>query len=262
MNSESYNNSNQIQTLISKHEISADYANRLQYLYGFKTVFIFDDSGSMNCELDDSPLNKPSLPRATRWNELEYFASISLEVANLFDTNGCDVYFLNHQPPIKNIKSVPDFLNYFRQIRPGGYTPLTKTLNQVLLDNANIVSYEKKLLIIIVTDGEPTDQSGKIDIDGFYKCLLSRKPKDRIFTNIIACTDEEESIDYLNKWDRSLPNLDVVDDFRSEKKQVQKVKGSKFRFTFGDYVVKCLLGSVDKTLDKCDENTKEKCLIS
>ncbi|RMZ97569.1 von willebrand factor [Brachionus plicatilis] len=262
MNTANYHDSSLVQNLISKHEISVDYANRLQYLYGFKTVFIFDDSGSMNSELDDSPLNKTSSQRATRWNELEYFASISLEIANLFDPNGCDVYFLNHQPPIKNIKSVPDFLNYFRQFRPGGYTPLTKTLNQVLNDNAQIVSYEKKLLVIIVTDGEPTDQSGKIDIDGFHKCLLSRKPKDRIFTNIIACTDEQESIDYLNKWDKSIPNLDVVDDFRSEKKQILKAKGSKFRFSYGDYVVKCLLGSVDKTLDKCDETSKEKCTLS
>lgn len=261
MNSRNNYDSNLIQNLITKYEINVDYANRLQYLYGFKIVFILDDSGSMNSELDDSPLNKSSSERVTRWNELEYFASISLEIANFFDSNGCDVYFLNNQPPIKNIKNTQEFLNYFRQIKPRGYTPLTKTLNQVLLDNANIVSYEKKLLIIIVTDGEPTDQTGEIDIEGFKKCLLSRKPKERIFTNIIACTDEEESINYLNKWDKSIFNLDVVDDFRTEKKQVQKIKGPQFRFNYGDYVVKCLLGSVDKTLDDCDEEKKEKCRI-
>ncbi|CAF1074956.1 unnamed protein product [Brachionus calyciflorus] len=262
MNSQNFQNAPILQNLIHKHEISHDYANRLQYLYGYKTVFIFDDSGSMNSELDDSPLNKNQSQRATRWNELEYFASISLEIANLFDPNGCDVYFLNHQPPIKNIKNVGEFLNYFRQIRPGGYTPLTRTLDQVLKDNANLVGYEKKLLIVIVTDGEPTDASGKIDINGFKKCLLSRKPKDRIFTSIIACTDEDESIEYLNKWDREMYNLDVVDDFRSEKKQIQKVKGSKFSFSYGDYVVKCLLGSIDKSLDKCDEKSDKECIIS
>lgn len=261
MNNLNNHDSNLIQNLITKYEMNVDFANRLQYLYGFKIVFILDDSGSMNSELDDSPLNNPLSQRVTRWNELEYFASIALEIANFFDQNGCDVYFLNNQPPIKNIKNIPDFLNNFRQIKPGGYTPLTKTLNQVLLDNANIVCYEKKLLIIIVTDGEPTDQTGKIDIEGFYKCLLSRKPKDRIFTNIIACTDEEKSIDYLNKWDKIIFNLDVVDDFRTEKKQIEKIKGPNFRFNYGDYVVKCLLGSVDKTLDNFDEAKKDKCKI-
>lgn len=68
-------------------------------LEGFKIVFIFDDSSSMNSHLGDSPLlSKQS--RVTRWNELEYFASIALELANCFDKSGCDVYFLNKQPPV------------------------------------------------------------------------------------------------------------------------------------------------------------------
>ncbi len=34
--------------LVDKHEISLDFSQRLQQLQGFKVVFIFDDSGSMN----------------------------------------------------------------------------------------------------------------------------------------------------------------------------------------------------------------------
>ncbi len=34
--------------LVEKHEISLDFSQRLQLLQGFKVVFIFDDSGSMN----------------------------------------------------------------------------------------------------------------------------------------------------------------------------------------------------------------------
>ena len=37
--------------IITKHEINNDFANRLQQLQGFKVVFIFDDSGSMNTVL-------------------------------------------------------------------------------------------------------------------------------------------------------------------------------------------------------------------
>ncbi len=43
--------------IIRKHEINDDFANRLQQLQGFKVVFVFDDSGSMNTVLQDSPLN-------------------------------------------------------------------------------------------------------------------------------------------------------------------------------------------------------------
>ena len=82
--------------IIQKHEISSDFANRLQQLQGFKVVFIFDDSGSMNTVLQDSPLNNSSnLFKATRWDELQYFSNIAIEIASLFDPEGCSVYYLN-----------------------------------------------------------------------------------------------------------------------------------------------------------------------
>lgn len=43
--------------IINKHEISTFFSSKLQKLSQFKTVFIFDDSGSMNSVLEDSPLN-------------------------------------------------------------------------------------------------------------------------------------------------------------------------------------------------------------
>jgi hypothetical protein len=42
---------------------------------------------------------------------------------------------------------------------------------------------------------------------------MNRHPIDRIFVTIVACTDEDHSIEYLNKWDRMIKHLDVVDDY-------------------------------------------------
>jgi hypothetical protein len=79
----------------------------------------------------------------------------------------------------------------------------------------------------------------------------------------VACTDDDEAVSYLNKWDRELDNLDVVDDYRSERKEVKAAQGSSFPFSFGDYVVKSLIGSIDPTLDNLDEKKKrkKKCVI-
>ena len=75
--------------IVDKYEISLDFSQRLQQLQGFKIVFIFDDSGSMNAPVMDSPLNNSnSLLKATRWDELQYFAKISLEIATLFNPEG------------------------------------------------------------------------------------------------------------------------------------------------------------------------------
>jgi hypothetical protein len=39
---------------------------------------------------------------------------------------------------------------------------------------------------------------------------------------------------YLNGWDKDIVNLDVVDDYKSEKQEILKVQGKSFPFSFGD----------------------------
>ena len=41
-------------------------------------------------------------------------------------------------------------------------------------------------------------------------------------------------MEYLNDWDQKIPNLDVVDDYRTEKKQILACQGRDFPFSFGD----------------------------
>ena len=62
-----------------------------------------------------------------------------------------------------------------------------------------------------------------------------------------------DAMSYLNNWDRTIPRLDVVDDFRNERAQIVRAQGQHFRFSFGDYIVKSLVGSIDQQLDKLDE---------
>lgn len=47
---------------------------------------------------------------------------------------------------------------------------------------------------------------------------------------------DEISLDfsYLNHWDKRLPHLDVADDYRSERREILKVQGKNFPFSFGD----------------------------
>ena len=47
----------QLRDIVNRHEISSFFAGKLQKLKSFKIVFVFDDSGSMNTTLEESPLN-------------------------------------------------------------------------------------------------------------------------------------------------------------------------------------------------------------
>lgn len=241
--------------IILKYEISRFFSDKLQMLNMFKIVFIFDDSGSMNATLSDSPLNT-GLMKATRWDELQYFSKISIEIASIFNQNGTDVYFLN-RPMARNIRYTDQLLPYF-QNKPSGYTPISKVLRTVLAENDPRVLSECKLLTIIVTDGEPTDENGRVDIQTFKQVLQSRNST--TFTTIVSCTDEDNTMNYLNNWDRTIPRLDVVDDFRNERLEILKNRGRNFPFSFGDYVIKSMIGSIDPSMDNMDEpNSKQAC---
>lgn len=61
----------------------------------------------------------------------------------------------------------------------------------------------------------------------------------------LACTDEPEALDYLNNWDKTMDNVDVVDDYRSELAQIREKRGPNVKFSFGDYLIKALIGSID-----------------
>jgi hypothetical protein len=152
---------------------------------------------------------------------------------------------------LRNINNSAELIPSF-STRPNGFTPLARILNQVLAENNQNVLNERKLLIIIATDGEPTDDNGKVNIREFKKSLLSRNQ--RTYTTVVVCTDDDDSIAYLDKWDKNIKFLDVVDDYRNERDQIKKRMGKRFRFSFGDYVVKSLVGSVDPELDKLDED--------
>lgn len=159
----------------------------------------------------------------------------------------------------KNVRCPEDLIPHMATA-PNGYTPLSRVLASVLSNNSPSSLGEKKLLVIIVTDGEPTDDNGKADISGFKAVLKSRAKS--VYTTVVSCTDEADTMSYLNNWDRAMPRLDVVDDYKSEKNEVLRVQGRSFRFTFGDYVVKSLLGSIDPSLDNLDEHKlSRKCVV-
>jgi hypothetical protein len=133
---------------------------------------------------------------------------------------------------------------------PGGFTPLSRTLRAVFGNTQQALAEGKKLLIIIATDGQPTDDSGNVQINEFFS-LLANKPRG-VFVQIMACTDDEGAVQYLNAADENIPLLDVSDDFHSERREILRAQGAGFHFTVGDYVVKALLGPVDAYFDGLD----------
>lgn len=249
---------------VEEYEISEKYAKKLRQLESYDIVFICDDSGSMKSPVT-TPNTKSTDVLPTRWTEMQNIVKIVTKLSIILDDNGIDVYMLNRNP-MYNVQSENQLNDIFKD-KPKGCTPILKTLRQVIKEKSKSLA-EKNLLIIIATDGEPTDVNGEvIDKYGVSEteklfCFLrdERKPAHKIHTTILACTDDNKTMEYLENWDQNLENFDVVDDYYSERERIQNEKGKNYRFSFGDYIVKILLGSIDPELDNLDgsEIYKEK----
>lgn len=236
-------------------------------------MLLCDDSGSMQRQCLDGTGKSALDPYGklpTRWSELCKYVTIAVELATCFDDDGVDVRFLNRAGKM-GVKSAQEVQGLFVE-PPKGYTPITSALQKIIQDYSRSLS-ERKLLVVLATDGEPTTTTGYIDKVSFYNVV--RGMPTGMYLSILACTDDYDSVAYLDDIDTTLPRVDVCDDYPSELQQIHKVQGKSFSFSFGSYVVKTLLGSVDSYFDNLDEpqrnvtttmkrqkkKNKEKCIV-
>lgn len=206
------------------------------------------------------------------------------------DRDGLDLYFLN-RATMHHVTSSQQLHQVFAAPATG-LTPITPVLKHVLQEK-KAVAMEKKMLVIIATDGAPTNPAGEIDTAALKHVLVSERNVDKVFVTFLACTDDDSTIGYLNEWDSKIVHLDVCDDYHSERAEVLKAQGTfedrklraeglasrprsfrntlsvhlccllcagkDFKFSFGDYVVKCLLGAIDPEFDALDERKLNGC---
>jgi hypothetical protein len=201
----------------------------------YKVVFICDDSGSMAEELSYRK-------GCSRWNELKETLTDLLDL--LFTKCGKqpEVYFLNNCDERKNFtyNGTKEQITANFAIKPHGGTPLKKIFKEV---RENPLNQNKKLVIIIFTDGIPTESgvAESIAIENFKK-ELQKIEGTQTYVSIVACTDKSATVAYLNGWDQLIKNLDVNDDYKHENQFVQKANCASLPvvFTYSDYIGKIL----------------------
>lgn len=246
------------QQLCRELEINDYFAGKIRQLENYEIVIIADDSGSMSTPM--KPTGPFSTPK-TRWDELKQMIKYISEISCIMDSNGVDLYFLNREP-VYNLRHPALVLNSVFTVMPFGFTPLAETFDRVIREKQDFLrnkEIKKDLLIMIITDGQPTDTHGNVDITGLYQRQHLRDSR-KIKVSIVACTDDNETMKYLNKWDHEIAALDVVDDYNTEREQVLKVRGGTF--SFGDYVVKTMVGPIDSEIDRMDSKKSGCCIIS
>jgi len=228
--------------LLNRFRISICEAEDLLALTGYDIVLVVDDSGSMG--LPSS--SKEGGGNQTRWEELQETLQLMIEVACCLDADGVDVHFLN-MGTLRNVTSVNDpSLQAAFARGPMGGTPLTETVLRV----AGEPSGNKPQIMVILTDGVPN--GGPLRFKQAVQWAITEK---NVRFQIMACTDNQGEIAWLNQFDHAFDQVDVTDDYHSERKEVLGA-GRCQAFSRGDWIIKALLGPIDSRFDWADEKPK------
>lgn len=235
----------------NKYEINPRYASMLQKITNYSTIIICDDSGSMN-EIADPDTGST----LTRWDELKKAMEIIVEAHAVFGI-ACDIYFIN-RGYVRNVQQFSQLQPYLVE-RPHGGTHLLNIL-EIISTNHVGVDMGKPLILHLLTDGHPTNAAGQEDIAGFANWLQNRPLPKKFPVSIVMCTDDEEierayrALEYnpRSAFSQGIVGVDVSEDYRGESRDVKSTRGKSYRFSFGDYIVKVLVGSIDPTVHVID----------
>ncbi|UJR07418.1 hypothetical protein I4U23_011704 [Adineta vaga] len=236
-----------LRRIAEKYEIQETLSRHLCLLDDYEIVILCDDSGSMNTPVDDT--------NRTRWDELCEIVKIVLEIGVVFDSSGVDIYFLN-RPPMPNVTD-PQTVNAAFAEPPHGYTPLVASLGYIFRLPITQRGRDKKVLLFIATDGAPTDKKGNINVEELEHLMVNVRNTETTHVMFLICTDDPVCVDYLVEWDRRMVNVDVTDDYFTERERIRRFRGQNYPFSKGDYIVKALVGAIVPEIDNLDDEPAE-----
>lgn len=263
------------------------------YLCGRNIVIILDNSGSMSNKTDeDSFLNDMGIItnsyRISRHQEMTAILLFMLQALLKSEVESVHVEFLNpvmtqDNEMIKEIKlnfednSIQKLYKALVE-EPCGSTPLTTTLERLIGKYGN----EESTHFVVFTDGQPysTESPRKNSVKGLKHLLKKHFSNERFYSvkkficayhqidhletkrktiNFIACTGNEQEVEYLNNIDDKSINIDITSDYNTEIAQIKAHLGQRsaalesFPKRMSVYIYKALVGSLDLGVDKLDK---------
>jgi uncharacterized protein YegL len=175
------------------------------FLKTFDTVFLIDDSRSMV---------------GRSWREVGKALETITPICTQRDADGIDIYFLNHPDSslYKNIVSAGTVVEIFQTVRPSGATPTGQRLNKILKPYLQRYSANpettKPINIIVITDGEPSDDVESPIIQAAKKLDKLEAPAWQVGIQFFQVGKEPGAREHLKQLDDGLKELADDDDLR------------------------------------------------
>lgn len=219
-------------------------ADPYAFLKSFDTVFLIDDSGSM---------------AGRSWRETGKALETITPICTQRDADGIDIYFLNHPDSslYRNITTAGTVVEIFQTVRPSGATPTGQRLNKIL--KPYLQRYEqnpestKPINIIVITDGEPSDDVESPIIQAAKKLDKLEAPAWQVGIQFFQVGKEPGAREHLKQLDDGLRELAGDDELRDIVDTVPFTGDDSAELTaYG--ILKVVMGSIHR---KHDRNSKD-----
>ncbi|KAI2632299.1 hypothetical protein GGR54DRAFT_582982 [Hypoxylon sp. NC1633] len=228
------------------------------FLKEFNTIFLIDDSLSMKAE--------------NRWEEVQKAISAILPICMEHDEDGIDVYFLNHRTSdrgdesrgavgtgYRNVTDVQVVKNMFKFVKPSMATPTGMRLDHIL--RAYLKNYEatvrrtgdvycvQPINVIVVTDGQPTDEPGEIIAQAARRLDDIQAPPHQIGIQFFQVGRDPHATQALQELDDELCRRESIRDMVDTATFNGANKADQPTLT-ADGILKVVLGAVKRKLDR------------
>lgn len=215
--------------------------DRYAFLSSFDTVFLIDDSGSM---------------AGRSWRETRQALQAITPICTAHDEDGIDIYFLNapDNAIYHNVTLPSTVVEIFTSVRPQGGTPTGQRLNAILKKYLSRYGSDpentKPLNIIVITDGEPSDDVESPIIAAAKKLDKLDAAAWQVGIQFFQVGKEPGAREHLKQLDDELAELAGDDDLRDIVDTVPfegQEEGSQLT---ADGILKVVLGAVNRRLDR------------
>ncbi|KAG0126007.1 hypothetical protein HOY82DRAFT_672726 [Tuber indicum] len=241
---------------LSKHRGSIR-ENQYDFLKTFDTVFVVDDSASMAGE---------------RWDQLGQALETIATIATKYDSDGIDIHFLNSpQYDHEHVTSPASVRDLFVSVQPAGITPTGACLDRILREYLDkyadakaaytpstspgphptmYASLPKPLNILVLTDGEPTDDPESVIVAAARNLDRLNAPLHQVGIQFIQIGDEEGAREALEELDDALEEIYGIRDMVDFTPFVEASGAGRGERVSGEMILKALLGAVNRKYDR------------
>ncbi len=223
----------------------------------YDIVLFGDDSGSMSTV-------EPTEDNMTRHQILQEVIRTLSFWSSLMDADGVVIRFMNSSYEGNGISDSKQVQEMFRNVRPGGGTPMGEVLKSKIIDGMikqHVLNgdLERPFLIITVTDGIPNNPQAVVSaiLEARNMCAQSKYGEHAIAFSFAQVGNDKSASDWLGEIDTH-PQvghlIDCTSSYPIEKQECMAKFGVEF--TESMWLIKLMIGAVDPAYDQADEGTQ------